>query len=103
MSVINITAANFEQEVLNSEKPVLLDFWAEWCGPCKRMAPVFHEAAEEAADVKFGKVDIMASPELAEKYGVMSIPTLMLFENGKPANTVVGAVKKEVILQMAGK
>ena len=83
MAVITITKENFEAEVLKSAQPVLLDFWAAWCGPCRMLSPVVDEVAEERTDVKVGKVNVDEQPELAAEFGVMSIPALLLFENGK--------------------
>ena len=80
MAVVTITKENFEQEVLQSAKPVLLDFWASWCGPCRMLSPVVDEVAEERTDVKVGKVNVDEQPELAGQFGVMSIPTLLVFE-----------------------
>ena len=100
MSVITITKANFNDEVINSEKPVLLDFWASWCGPCRMVSPIVDEIADERADVKVGKVNVDDEPELASKFGVMSIPTLVVMENGKIKNQVVGARPKNQIEAM---
>ena len=100
MAVITITNDNFEQEVLKSDKPVLIDFWAAWCGHCKMMGPVFENVAEEHADVKMGKINIDEQPQLAQKYGVMSIPTLILFEKGQVKDTSIGLVPKEKIEMM---
>lgn len=91
MAEIKITGENFEQEVLKSEKPVILDFWAVWCGPCQMQGPVFEEAAGRFSDrAVFGKVNVDEEPDLAQKYGVMSIPTLVLIQNGQMAKKEVG-------------
>ena len=100
MSVLKITNANFEAEVLNSDKPVLLDFWAPWCGPCRMVAPVIDKLAEERLDVKFGKVNVDEEPQLAAKFGVVSIPTLVVMDGGAIVNMAVGARPKEMILEM---
>ena len=100
MSVINVNQSNFEAEVLNSEKKVLLDFWAPWCGPCRMVSPIVDAVAEERADVKVGKVNVDDEEELAVRFGIMSIPTLMVFQGGKAVKTVVGARSKEEILKM---
>ena len=100
MSVLNITLENFEQEVMKSDKPVLLDFWATWCGPCRMVSPVIDEIAEERSDIKVGKINVDEQMELAAKYGVMSIPTLMVIKNGEVANQSVGAIPKANILAM---
>ena len=91
MAEIVITKANFDSEVIKSDRPVVLDFWATWCGPCRMLAPVINELAEKYADtVKVGKVNVDEEPELAEKFSVFSIPTVMVFKNGKLVNTSVG-------------
>ena len=100
MSVVNINQANFDAEVLNAEKKVLLDFWAPWCGPCRMVSPIVDAVAEERPDVKVGKVNVDDEEELAVRFGIMSIPTLMVFEGGKPIKTVIGARSKEEILKM---
>ncbi len=100
MSVVNLTMENFQREVLNSEKPVLVDFWASWCGPCRMVAPLVEQIANENQEVKVAKVDIDAQPELASAFRVMSIPTLMVFKDGKLAKTSVGAKPKAAILAM---
>lgn len=100
MAVLTITNDNFESEVLKSKKPVLVDFWAAWCGPCKMVSPVIDEIAEERDDILVGKINIDEQPELAQKYGVMSIPTMIVFKNGEVANKNVGAIPKENILAM---
>ena len=102
MAVITITKENFAQEVLQSEKPVLLDFWASWCGPCRMLSPVVDEVAEERTDVKVGKVNVDEQPELAGEFGVMSIPTLLVFEQGKLVRQAVGARPKSGVLQLLG-
>ena len=100
MSVIHINQSNFQTEVLNSEKPVLLDFWAPWCGPCRMVSPVVDEIASERGDIKVGKVNVDEQPELAAQFGVMGIPTLVVMKNGKLANKTVGAKPKAQILAM---
>ena len=102
MAVINITSANFESEVLHSDKPVLLDFWATWCGPCRMLSPIVDEVAEERGDSKVGKVNVDEQPELAGQFDVMSIPTLLVFENGKLVNRAVGARPKSGVLSLLG-
>lgn len=100
MSVVNLTSENFQREVLNSEKPVLVDFWASWCGPCRMVSPLVDQIAEENQDVKVGKVDIDDQPELAGAFRVMSIPTLMVFKGGKLYKSAIGARPKAAILAM---
>ena len=100
MSVITITKENFETEVINSEKPVLLDFWADWCGPCRMLAPVIDEIADEVPDVKVGKINVDEQPELAMAFGVMSIPTLAVIKNGEIVNAAVGVRPKSEILKL---
>ena len=101
MSATVIDTSNFINEVLNSDKPVLIDFWASWCGPCRMLSPVVEEiAAEYEGKIKVGKINIDEQPQLAAKYNVASIPTLMLFKNGKPVNTSVGVKPKRVIEAM---
>ena len=102
MAVVTITKENFEQEVLQSAKPVLLDFWASWCGPCRMPSPVVDEVAEERTDVKVGKVNVDEQPELAGQFGVMSIPTLLVFEQGKLVRQAVGARPKASVLELLG-
>lgn len=100
MSVITITQENFETEVLKSDKPVLVDFWAEWCGPCRMLSPVVDQIAEENPAIKVGKVNVDEEPELAQKFAVMSIPTLISFREGKAVNKSVGVISKEEILNL---
>jgi len=100
MAVVNITNTNFKAEVLESDKKVLVDFWAPWCGPCRMVSPIVEEIAEENAAIKVAKINIDEQPQLASQYGVMSIPTLMVFENGDVADKAVGARNKAFILQM---
>lgn len=102
MEPITITTENFDAEVLHSEKPVLLDFWASWCGPCRMLSPVVDEVAEERTDVKVGKVNVDEQPELAGEFGVMSIPTLLVFEQGKLVRQAVGARPKASVLELLG-
>jgi thioredoxin 1 len=100
MSVLTITKENFDQQVLQNPKPVLLDFWASWCGPCRMLSPVVDEIAQENDAIAVGKVNVDEQPELASQFGVMSIPTLMVFKDGKAVNTSVGVVPKAKILSM---
>ena len=100
MAIVNITNANFKEEVLDSDKKVLVDFWAPWCGPCRMVSPIVDEIAEENSAIKVAKINIDEQPQLASQYGVMSIPTLMLFENGDVVDKAVGARNKTFILQM---
>ncbi|MGN1456920.1 MAG: thioredoxin [Acutalibacteraceae bacterium] len=100
MSVIEITKENFDSEVLNSDKPVLLDFWAAWCGPCRMVSPIVDEVADENPQIKVGKVNVDEQSELAERYNVMSIPTLLLIKNGEVAASSIGYKPKEDIEQL---
>lgn len=100
MAVITITEDNFDAEVLGSDKPVLIDFFATWCGPCKMLSPLVEEVAEERSDIKVGKIDVDEAPALAAKYGISSIPTLIVFKNGDLADQSVGFIPKEKILAM---
>ena len=100
MSVINITRNNFQNEIINSDKPVLLDFWAPWCGPCRMVGPILEEIAEERSDIKIGKINVDEQPELASQFRVMSIPTLIVIKDGKIVNQSMGAKPKNAILAM---
>ena len=100
MSAININKTNFQNEVINSEKPVLLDFWAPWCGPCRMVGPVMEEIAAEHPNIKVGKINVDEQPELARQFRVMSIPTMVVMKNGEVVNRSVGAKPKEQILTM---
>ena len=100
MSVLHITKENFQREVLESEKPVLLDFWAAWCGPCRMVGPILEEVAEERPDIKVCKVNVDGEQELASAYRIMSIPTLMVVKDGKIVSQSAGARPKSDILAM---
>lgn len=100
MSVINITRNNFQNEIINSDKPVLLDFWAPWCGPCRMVGPILEEIAGEHSDIKIGKINVDEQPELASQFRVMSIPTLIVIKDGKIVNQSMGAKPKNAILAM---
>lgn len=100
MAVIEITKENFDLEVVASKKTVLVDFWAEWCGPCKMLSPVVDEIAEENIDVKVCKINVDKEPELAGQFGIMSIPSLLVFKNGVVADLSVGVVPKSKIEEM---
>lgn len=103
MEPLHITVNNFEQEVLQSDKPVLIDFWASWCGPCRMQTPVIEELSKELSDVKVGKINVDEEASLAAKYNIMSIPTLMVVKDGKVVNTAVGLQSKAALLYMLGK
>jgi thioredoxin 1 len=100
MSVLTITKNNFSSEVIQSDRTVLLDFWASWCGPCRMLSPLVDEIAEELPEIKVGKVNVDEEPELAQQFGVMSIPTLVVIKNGKVVNTSIGVRPKAQILEM---
>lgn len=100
MSVIKLTAQNFEEEVMQSDKPVLIDFYADWCGPCKMMSPIVEEIAAEKEDAKVCKLNIDEEMEIAQRYGVMSIPTFMVFKDGEVAKKDMGAKPKSAVLSM---
>ena len=100
MAAIHITKENFEQEVLNSEKAVLIDFWASWCGPCQMLLPIVEELSNEVSNAKICKINVDEEPELAEKFNVMSIPTLVVMKDKKVENVSVGLMSKQLILDM---
>lgn len=100
MAALKITKENFETEVLKADKPVLVDFWAEWCGPCQMLLPVVEELAGEVTDAKICKVNVDEQPELAGQFSVMTIPTLIVFKEGKAVNTSIGVKTKSEILKM---
>lgn len=100
MSVTTLTEKNFEQEVLKSDKPVLIDFWASWCGPCRMLSPLVDELAEEHSEFKFCKVNVDEEENLAKNFGIMSIPMLIVFKNGEQKAKNIGAVPKDAILEL---
>ena len=100
MSVLHITKDTFDKEVLGSDKPVLVDFWAPWCGPCRMVSPIIDEIAEERDDIVVGKVNVDEQPELASRFGVFSIPTLVVLKDGKLHNQATGARPKQQILDL---
>ena len=100
MSAININKNNFQNEIMDSEKTVLLDFWASWCAPCRMVVPIIEEIAGERPDIKVGKINVDEQPELASKFGIMSIPTLVVMKNGKIVKQVSGVRPKNAILEM---
>ena len=100
MTAININKNNFQSEVMNSDKPVLLDFWAPWCAPCRMVVPIIEEIAGERPDIRVGKINVDEQPELASEFSIMSIPTVVVMKNGKIVQQVSGARPKNAILEM---
>ncbi|MBI2618820.1 MAG: thioredoxin [Ignavibacteriales bacterium] len=104
MKPVTLTDDNFQTEVIKSEKPVLVDFWAEWCGPCRMVAPIVEELAKEYQDtLKVGKVDVDSNQKVSEEFGIRSIPTLLIFKNGKVVDQVIGAVPKRALTDKLSK
>lgn len=103
MPVIHITKNNFEEQVNNAPNPVLLDFWASWCGPCKMIAPVLEEVAEENEDITVGKINVDEEPELAMRFGIVSIPTLLVMEKGEITAKTIGYTPKAEVLELLGR
>mgnify|MGYP000152296626 FL=1 len=102
MAAIVITKENFDSEVLKAEGTVLVDFWATWCGPCRMLSPIVDEVANEHPDVKVGKINVDEQPELAQQFGIMSIPTLLVFKNGEKVQESVGLIPKEKVEALLG-
>lgn len=102
MSVLTITKSNFDETVLKADKPVLLDFWASWCGPCRMQGPIIDQLAAAHSNVVFGKVNVDEEPDLASAYGITSIPTLIIFKNGQLINQVTGVTSKASLERMLG-
>lgn len=102
MAAIVITKENFDSEVLKAEGTVLIDFWATWCGPCRMLSPIVDEVASERPDVKVGKINVDEQPELAQQFGIMSIPTLLIFKNGEKVQESVGLIPKEKVEALLG-
>ncbi len=100
MSVVTLTKENFQQEVIQSDKPVLIDFWAAWCGPCRMVGPVVEQIANEHPEYKVGKIDVDSQPELAGQFSIMSIPTILVFKDGKIHNKTVGVTSKDNLLKL---
>ena len=102
MAAIVITKENFDSEILKAEGTVLVDFWATWCGPCRMLSPIVDEVASERPDVKVGKINVDEQPELAQQFGIMSIPTLLVFKNGEKVQESVGLIPKEKVEALLG-
>ncbi|WP_295632952.1 thioredoxin [Mitsuokella sp.] len=102
MTPVVITKDNFESEVLKAEGTVLIDFWATWCGPCRMLSPIVDKVASEHTDVKVGKINVDEQPELAQQFGIMSIPTLIVFRNGQKVNESIGLIPKEKVEELIG-
>ncbi len=102
MAAVVITKDNFKSEVLKAEGTVLVDFWATWCGPCRMLSPIVDEVANERTDIKVGKINVDEQPELAQQFGIMSIPTLIVFRNGQKVNESVGLIPKEKVKELIG-
>jgi len=100
MAVIEITMENYEAEVLQSDKPVILDFWASWCGPCQMLSPIVDSISEENSEIKVAKINVDDQPDLARRFRIMSIPTLVIMKNSEEVNRLIGLVSKQEILQM---
>ncbi len=104
MKPIEVTDANFETEVIKSDKPVLVDFWAEWCGPCRLIAPIVEELAKEyTGTLKVGKMDVDSNPQISMQFGIRSIPTLLIFKGGRVVDQVIGAVPKRILTEKVTK
>jgi thioredoxin 1 len=97
MTMLHVTKSNFESEVIHAKKPVIIDAYADWCGPCKLMAPIFEQLSQELKEVKFAKMDTESEADLASQFGIMSIPTLMMFNQGEEVERIVGFMPKEVL------
>lgn len=102
MSATALNKNNFDEFVLNSDKPVLLDFWASWCGPCRMLSPILDQVAAEHSEIKLGKINVDEQPELAQQFDVMSIPTLVVYKNGQKVNEAVGLMPKEQVESLLG-